>query len=306
MENTTNSPPNNSSSHNLLITITVFTVTVTVFLILYLILRYRCNCLRRRSSPSSSTVFSSSSSGNRISPETETTSSSIVDSLPLFTFSSITRRSSSVVSLDCAVCLSKFEQTDLLRLLPLCCHAFHTECIDAWLRSNLTCPLCRSAVVVSESELMKIFRPSSASSGNSFRLEIGNVSNRRGDGTAASNNVSGETDRRLYSVGAFEYFVDEEAEIPFGHTNRRIVSGEKDDSPASEVPVVSQASLVGEGSWLKDYVDNLSNLVSFGGSGRFFTGSSRRNDVVGVDYEVQANHGFGEEITEMFRWISGV
>jgi E3 ubiquitin-protein ligase ATL4 len=164
-------PSNNSSSHNLLITITVFTVTVTVFLTLYLILRYRCNCLRRRFSPSSSTVFSSPS-GNRVSPET-TTSSSVVDSLPLFTFSSITRRSSSVVSRDCAVCLSKFEQTDLLRLLPLCCHAFHTECIDAWLRSNLTCPLCRSAVVVSESELMKIFRPSSASSGNSFRLEIG-------------------------------------------------------------------------------------------------------------------------------------
>jgi E3 ubiquitin-protein ligase ATL4 len=72
-----------------------------------------------------------------------------------------------------------------------------------------------------------------------------------------------------------------------------------------EFPVVSQASLVGEGSWLKDYVDNLSNLVSFGGSGRFFTGSSRRNDVVG-DFEVQANNGFGEEISEMFRWISGV
>ncbi|GAU49530.1 hypothetical protein TSUD_407590 [Trifolium subterraneum] len=165
------------------------------------------------------------------------TSSSVVDSLPQFTFSSITRRSSSVVSRDYTVCLSKFEQTDLLRLLPLCCQTFHTECIDAWLRSNLTCPLCRSAVVFSESELMKIFRSSFASSGNSFRLEIGNVSNRRGTGTAVSNNVSGETDRRSYSVGAFEYFIDEEAEIPFGHTNRRIVYGEKDDFLAMEIPV---------------------------------------------------------------------
>jgi E3 ubiquitin-protein ligase ATL4 len=165
---------------------------------------------------------------------------------------------------------------------------------------------------------MKIFRSSSTSSGNnSFRLEIGNISNRR-EATAAdnnnnNNNVAGETDRRTYSVGAFDYFVDEEAEIPVGNTNRRIFSGEKDDaavlSVEVETPVDSQASLIGEGNWLKDYVDGLTRVMSFRGSGRFFTGSSRRNDVVaGVgDYDVEANgNGFGEEISEMFRWISGV
>nr|AAN32654.1 RING-H2 protein [Medicago sativa] len=293
---------NTNSSHNLLITVTVFAVTVTVFFILYFILR------RRRFSPSSSSTV-------RVSPVTPTssTSSSVVDSLPIFTFSSIKRRSSTVVSGDCAVCLSKFEQNDLLRLLPLCCHAFHTECIDAWLASNQTCPLCRSSVFVSESEIMKIFRSSSTSSGNnSFRLEIGNISHRREatatDNNNNNNNVAGETDRRTYSVGAFDYFVDEEAEIPVGNTNRRIFSGEKDDaavlSVEVETPVDSQASLIGEGNWLKDYVDGLTRVMSFRGSG-----SSRRNDVVaGVgDFDVEANgNGFGEEISEMFRWISGV
>ncbi|AES65617.1 putative transcription factor C2H2 family [Medicago truncatula] len=296
---------NTNSSHNLFITVTVFAVTVTVFFILYFILR------RRRFSPSSSSIF-------RVSPVTTTssTSSSVVDSLPIFTFSSIKRRSSTVVSGDCAVCLSKFEQNDLLRLLPLCCHAFHTECIDAWLSSNQTCPLCRSSVFASESEIMKIFRSSSTSSGNnSFRLEIGNISNRR-EATATdnnNNNVAGETDQRTYSVGAFEYFVDEEAEIPVGNTNRRIFSGEKEDAVVLavevETPVASQASLIGEGNWLKDYVDGLTRVMSFRGSGRFFTGSGRRNDVVaGVgDFDVEANgNGFGEEISEMFRWISGV
>ncbi|CAL5184643.1 unnamed protein product [Lathyrus oleraceus] len=298
-------PPNHTSSNDLLITVTVFAVTVTVFVTIYFIFRYRRNSLLRRrlTSSSSSTVLSS---GNRISPETASSSSSVVDSLPLFTFSSIKRRSSSVVSGDCAVCLSRFEQNDLLRLLPICCHAFHAECIDAWLRSNLTCPLCRSAVIASESELVKIFRPASSSSDNSFRLELGNVSNRRR--ATASENDSGETDRRSYSVGAFEYFVDEEAEIPFGHTDRRIVSGEKDDAPAvpaGEIPVASQVSLVGEGNWLKDYMDNLSSLTWFRNSGRFINGSSRRNDVVGVqDFDVEANT-FGEEISEMFRWVSG-
>ncbi|CAK8532121.1 unnamed protein product [Lathyrus sativus] len=295
-------PPNHTSSNDLLITVTVFAVTVIVFVTIYFIFRYRRNSVSRRLTPSSSSTVLSS--GNRISPEISSSSSSVVDSLPMFTFSSIKRRSSSVVSGDCAVCLSKFEQNDLLRLLPICCHAFHAECIDAWLRSNLTCPLCRSAVIASESELVKIFRPASSSSDNSFRLELGNVSNRRG--ATASENVSGESDRRSYSVGAFEYFVDEEAEIPFGHTNRRIVSGEKDDAPSVPteevpVPVASQVSLVGEGNWLKDYMDSL----WFRNSGRFFNGSSRRNDVVGVqDYDVEANT-FGEEISEVFRWVSG-
>jgi len=161
---------------------------------------------------------------------------------------------------------------------------------------------------------MKIFHPSSASSGNnSFRLEIGNISNRREATSTDSNNVAGETNHRTYSVGAFEYFVDEEAEIPVGNTNRRMFSGEKDNAAVLavevETPVVSQASLIGEGNWLKDYVDGLSRVMSFRGSGRFFTGSSRRNDVVaGVgDFDVEANgNGFGEEISEMFRWISEV
>lgn len=295
----TTSPRNHSSSlsHNILIAVTAFAVTVTVLFAIYFILRYRL----RRSSSSSTVV---SSSRNRISPET---TSSNVDSLPLFAFSSITRKSTSDAAGDCAVCLSKFESQDLLRLLPLCCHAFHAECIDTWLQSNRSCPLCRSAVFVSESEQMKLLRPSSGngSRSNSFRLEIGNVSSRR---ELPSDTATGETDQRSYSVGAFEYFVNEEAEIPFGNTHRIIVSGEKNDAPALEIPVVSQASLAGEvgreSSWLKDF--SLSRLMSIRSSGRFFTGSSRRNDVVGIgNYDVEAN-GFGEEISEMFRWLSRV
>lgn len=42
------------------------------------------------------------------------------------------------------MCLSEFDGHDLLRLLPTCNHVFHTECIDAWLGSHVTCPVCRS------------------------------------------------------------------------------------------------------------------------------------------------------------------
>uniref|UniRef100_A0A0E0A5K6 RING-type E3 ubiquitin transferase n=1 Tax=Oryza glumipatula TaxID=40148 RepID=A0A0E0A5K6_9ORYZ len=47
---------------------------------------------------------------------------------------------------DCAVCLCEFAGDDRLRLLPVCGHAFHIDCIDTWLLSNSTCPLCRAAL----------------------------------------------------------------------------------------------------------------------------------------------------------------
>lgn len=44
---------------------------------------------------------------------------------------------------DCSVCLSEFQENESLRLLPKCSHAFHLACIDTWLKSNSSCPLCR-------------------------------------------------------------------------------------------------------------------------------------------------------------------
>ncbi|EPS71380.1 hypothetical protein M569_03379, partial [Genlisea aurea] len=52
----------------------------------------------------------------------------------------------SIEGTDCAVCLSEFRENETLRLLPNCSHAFHLPCIDIWLRSNSTCPLCRADI----------------------------------------------------------------------------------------------------------------------------------------------------------------
>jgi E3 ubiquitin-protein ligase ATL6/9/15/31/42/55 len=46
-------------------------------------------------------------------------------------------------ALECAVCLSEFEDEERLRLLPKCSHAFHPDCIGQWLASHVTCPVCR-------------------------------------------------------------------------------------------------------------------------------------------------------------------
>ncbi|MED6192544.1 hypothetical protein PIB30_011069 [Stylosanthes scabra] len=48
---------------------------------------------------------------------------------------------------SCCVCLSEFEEGESVRVLPNCTHAFHPPCIETWLKSQSTCPLCRRASV---------------------------------------------------------------------------------------------------------------------------------------------------------------
>ncbi|KAL6888158.1 hypothetical protein ACP4OV_009184 [Aristida adscensionis] len=48
---------------------------------------------------------------------------------------------------QCAICLAVVRDGEPVRLLPACGHLFHVECIDLWLRSHATCPLCRRDVV---------------------------------------------------------------------------------------------------------------------------------------------------------------
>ncbi|CAI5480160.1 unnamed protein product [Closterium sp. Yama58-4] len=47
---------------------------------------------------------------------------------------------------ECAVCLSDFADGEQLRCLLPCAHRFHVACIDCWLLSHTTCPVCRTAL----------------------------------------------------------------------------------------------------------------------------------------------------------------
>ncbi|XP_073011391.1 RING-H2 finger protein ATL43 [Typha latifolia] len=67
----------------------------------------------------------------------------VVESLPVFRFGSLRGEKE---GLECAVCLSRFEAAESLRLLPKCRHGFHVECVDIWLDAHSTCPLCRLRV----------------------------------------------------------------------------------------------------------------------------------------------------------------
>ncbi|KAM0072282.1 putative transcription factor C2H2 family [Helianthus debilis subsp. tardiflorus] len=46
---------------------------------------------------------------------------------------------------SCAICLCEYKEAEMLRMLPDCKHCFHLTCVDAWLKLNATCPVCRNS-----------------------------------------------------------------------------------------------------------------------------------------------------------------
>ena len=51
-----------------------------------------------------------------------------------------------VSATECAVCLAFLEEKDTARMLLNCKHVFHMACVDTWLATHSTCPICRSEV----------------------------------------------------------------------------------------------------------------------------------------------------------------
>ncbi|PWA59262.1 zinc finger, RING/FYVE/PHD-type [Artemisia annua] len=50
-------------------------------------------------------------------------------------------------SSECAICLSDYKPSDVIRVLQKCGHLFHVKCIDTWLNVHPTCPVCRKSPV---------------------------------------------------------------------------------------------------------------------------------------------------------------
>lgn len=47
---------------------------------------------------------------------------------------------------SCSICLGPYEEGQVVRTVA-CFHQFHRDCIDAWLTSNPTCPICKAYAV---------------------------------------------------------------------------------------------------------------------------------------------------------------
>ncbi|XP_041020774.1 E3 ubiquitin-protein ligase ATL31-like [Juglans microcarpa x Juglans regia] len=71
----------------------------------------------------------------------------VIETFPTLVYSVVKGLKIGKGALECAVCLNEFAEDETLRLIPKCDHVFHPECIDAWLASHTTCPVCRANLV---------------------------------------------------------------------------------------------------------------------------------------------------------------
>lgn len=151
---------------------------------------------------------------------------SLIDALPVFSYKDIIGLKE---PFDCAVCLSEFSFLDKLKFLPNCTHAFHIHCIETWLLSNSTCPLCRSSIGLGKEtptlnyDFMDQWSlpcpnqpngPSlhdSATPGRVFSIRLGKFRSPNGgvenEATTTTTTSSSIDARRCYSMGAFQYVV---------------------------------------------------------------------------------------------------
>ncbi|KAG6477720.1 E3 ubiquitin-protein ligase ATL4-like [Zingiber officinale] len=325
-----------SSSHSLSVSLFIIAAIIAAVavtsLCIHLLLRFIAS--RRRSSSSVSAlphalpfVDLASSSSASSAAEYRANAAALIDTLPVFTFSSALA-SLPKSSLDCAVCLCPFRPDDELRLLPACRHAFHSSCVDPWLHTTPSCPLCRASISLPAPPLILPTSPpltgdQSASRSGSFRIEIGNVSRRRtlsaDDPPIPPPPEPPPPHQRTYSIGSsFEYMVDEEVEAVVSQITRRIEKLEKrredsgSESAAAEPgdTVAAAAGRSGTGGWLKDYVDRLassasSSFSSLRFSGRWshrFDGDGRNSwDLEGsARREAEAGGYYG-----FYRWLVG-
>lgn len=67
----------------------------------------------------------------------------VINSYPKFVYSK--KSANGANDAVCSICLCEYRESEMLRMLPDCRHCFHVMCVDAWLKLNASCPVCRNS-----------------------------------------------------------------------------------------------------------------------------------------------------------------
>lgn len=111
----------------------------------YLFYLRRCRRLRSDRSSSHLQLQLPTLSTNHISRPEQGLKKELREMLPVIVF----MESFSVRETQCSVCLGDYQAEDRLQQIPACGHTFHMDCIDHWLATRTTCPLCRLSLLAS-------------------------------------------------------------------------------------------------------------------------------------------------------------
>ncbi|KAF8087454.1 hypothetical protein N665_0585s0032 [Sinapis alba] len=129
----------NGSSKILLVTIVAFSIIILIVFAYHLYQRFVLGRRRPTFQGNSFTVVTQ--------PPQRGLDKFAIASLPTFV---VGVNGDGVLATECAVCLALLEENDTARMLPNCKHVFHVTCVDTWLTTRSTCPICRSEVEPSQ------------------------------------------------------------------------------------------------------------------------------------------------------------
>lgn len=131
------------------IVVGIFTM---IFSLTFILLMYAKFCHPSSSPPPASALVGGGETGgnNGAAAAAVGVPKQVIESLPFFRFATLRGARQ---GMECSVCLARFDDADLLRLLPRCRHAFHLDCVDRWLESSASCPLCRTSVDADDATL---------------------------------------------------------------------------------------------------------------------------------------------------------
>ncbi|KAK4778896.1 hypothetical protein SAY86_006424 [Trapa natans] len=79
----------------------------------------------------------------------------VIQAFPTFVYSDVKHLRRETYELECAICLLAFDEDSVLRLLTVCYHVFHQGCIDIWLESHKSCPVCRGNLDLSPEKIQE-------------------------------------------------------------------------------------------------------------------------------------------------------
>ncbi|VFQ82200.1 unnamed protein product [Cuscuta campestris] len=149
--------------------------SVPVFFAFILLFLFYYFYLRRQSARWSSSLRMNASSlqagGDEISRCELGLKKEVREMLPVIVFN----ESFSVKDSQCSVCLGDYQADDRLQQIPSCGHIFHEDCIDHWLSTHTTCPLCRHSLIVptqTSTVLETIAMPSNLEDGTSLEPNV--------------------------------------------------------------------------------------------------------------------------------------
>ena len=130
-------------------------VTFSVILVVTLLFLYaRWVCRYRHVSIPSAPSTSHAPRSNSLPRPDQGLDAATIKGLPIILYQSEhpsefgPGRDSGSDQVECCICLGVFEDGEKVKVLPQCCHCYHPACVDRWLTTQSSCPLCRASLRV--------------------------------------------------------------------------------------------------------------------------------------------------------------